>query len=524
MKLFAEVAVREMGAIGMISYNAKGDPTLLRWKGFHISGKETPFFGFHLCRNDAEYLKGLLRKGTVRVWVKIKSRFFKGKIENLYAIIRGRTKPEDEVILACHITHPRGLVSDDASGCGLILEIARVIKKLIDENKIKLPKRSIKFLFATHVVGSMAHTYHHYCQKDRMVGGLALDMVAEDLDKTGGGPLFLIRTPDSLPSYLPDFYHALLKEACKESSGFSPHFRFQEIKYNFCGEPCAFVDSTVGVPMVQFTCHNIYHHTNYDCVEKTSPKTLWRIGRVATLGTLIIANAGFLDILRIICEVIRFSSIRISEVAAETISKIISMIKSGASRDELVQAGIWGIKKIRHILSRDVDAVRSTLRLLNLCTTSERARLNKICEHSCHELKQKAKIEEQKLIQIFRTLTGIDLKSVPSKKCSELNIVPKRLYLGLFPMRYQFFEFISSLYDEWLKSYPKEELEELSTAVILEILNYIDGSRNITEIAEKVSLEYGYIKPEYVELILRVMENFGFVKLETIKKGQSRND
>ena len=47
---------------------------------------------------------------------------------------------------------------DSASGCAVMLEAARVLKKLIDEGKLPMPERSLRWLFMSECYGS--HQYN----------------------------------------------------------------------------------------------------------------------------------------------------------------------------------------------------------------------------------------------------------------------------------------------------------------------------------------------------------------------------
>lgn len=62
----------------------------------------------------------------------------------------------EEIVYSCHLDHPRPGANDNASGCATILEVARTLRKLIDEKRIPAPRRTIRFVWPPEIEGTMA--------------------------------------------------------------------------------------------------------------------------------------------------------------------------------------------------------------------------------------------------------------------------------------------------------------------------------------------------------------------------------
>jgi len=105
-------------------------------------------FGFVISPREGEKLEKELKKGKKKTYVEIESSFFPSKMKIVSAKIEG--EKDEEIILISHLCHPKPGGNDNASGVGLSLEIARVLKKF------KKPKRGIRILLVPEVHGTAA--------------------------------------------------------------------------------------------------------------------------------------------------------------------------------------------------------------------------------------------------------------------------------------------------------------------------------------------------------------------------------
>ncbi len=117
--------------------------------------------------------------------------------ENVVAVLKGTTKPDEYVVISSHLDHigvtAGGQINngadDDGSGTVAMLEIAQAFKKAADEGKG--PQRSIVFLHVTGeekgLLGSKYYTdYDPIFPLENTVANLNIDMIGRIDPKRGG--------------------------------------------------------------------------------------------------------------------------------------------------------------------------------------------------------------------------------------------------------------------------------------------------------------------------------------------------
>jgi len=144
---------------------------------------KTPSFGFGLSHRRGEELKARILRGekmTARAVVKTKTHSY--PYENVIATIQGTDLSEEEILLVAHLCHYKPGANDNGSGSASILEIGRALRRLIDEGKIKQPKRTIRFLWVPEMAGSIAYAATHPDLVENTIGGINFDMVGQYLN------------------------------------------------------------------------------------------------------------------------------------------------------------------------------------------------------------------------------------------------------------------------------------------------------------------------------------------------------
>lgn len=220
-------AVGELGAAGIISYapNQRSawwleDDRLVRW-GHLPSFPETESFGFMISLGEARDLITRLERGEdILFHAKVEARHVAGKYSFASAAIRGadRELGTEEIILTCHLDHPRPGANDNASGCVSILEVARTLNALIRENILPRPARTIRFLWPAEIEGSIIYLSQHD-DTSTIKANIHMDMV-------GGGPetksVFRISGgPISLPTFIADLGFEIGHFINAETEGFA---------------------------------------------------------------------------------------------------------------------------------------------------------------------------------------------------------------------------------------------------------------------------------------------------------------
>lgn len=204
----APLAVGRFGAAGIVSWaqNQKqawwgDDESLVRWG--HLSTFEHPTFAFMVSPARARAWQARLAKGeSVRLRADVKAGRKVGAYSIPTAVIPGRDRGH-EILLSCHLDHQAPGANDNASGCAGILEVARTLSKLIAENKLPMPARSIRFIWPPEIEGTIALLNAKPEFASRTLATIHLDMVGGNTEITKS-VLRVHRSPASLPSFVND--------------------------------------------------------------------------------------------------------------------------------------------------------------------------------------------------------------------------------------------------------------------------------------------------------------------------------
>jgi hypothetical protein len=205
------LGVTKYGAVGIISYAQNqhtgwwGENTdLVRW-GHLDTFSPTKTFAFMVSPKAAKSFKDrLARRERIRLHAMVKAGKHQGSYSVATAMIRGAdpTLSQEEIVFSCHLDHPNPGANDNASGCATILEVGRTLAKLINENRIPRPARTIRFVWPPEVEGTMAILNAKPEWAKRIKAVVHMDMVGAGLENksvfhVSGGP-------GSLPSFVYD--------------------------------------------------------------------------------------------------------------------------------------------------------------------------------------------------------------------------------------------------------------------------------------------------------------------------------
>lgn len=153
----ANLALKEFGAAGIVSYsNPTGHPfdrpDQIAWNGlggrvFSPAGGKTAF-AFNLSHRMGIELLEMLEKGEkLTVQAKVRATEYDAPMQVSTALIEGDGSSDQEITLVAHlfegVAKQGGM--DNSSGSAMILEIARVWKKLIDDGVLTPPGAAFAF-------------------------------------------------------------------------------------------------------------------------------------------------------------------------------------------------------------------------------------------------------------------------------------------------------------------------------------------------------------------------------------------
>lgn len=337
--VIVDKAVGELGAAGIISYAPnqksawwKEDDRLVRW-GHIGSFPKTNAFGFMISLGEARQLQQRLGKGEdIRFHAKIQARHYSGKYSLIDAAIAGSDKMlgKQEIVLTCHLDHPRPGANDNASGCVSILEVARTLKNLIDQNILPQPKRTIRFIWPAEIEGSLIYLVD---RKDthNIKANIHMDMV-------GGGPetkaIFRVSGgPMSIPTFISDLGHQVGHFVNQQSEA---HASGKKVKFPLTAteggkEPLMalmegismgsdhqiFNSGSWKIPgLYLHDWPDRYIHTNFDTAAMIDPTKLKRATFIGAISSWYLANMSLDDVTPILALLKSNAVIRTGELIA----------------------------------------------------------------------------------------------------------------------------------------------------------------------------------------------------------------
>lgn len=533
-KMVHEEAVFKRGAAGVITDTITFEMPNVResldipdahayqsiWPTAEEADKVT--FGFSLSKRQGEHLRALLKKGKkVKLRAKVDAKLFPNKLDVVTATIQGSIRPKEEVFLVAHLCHPKPSANDNASGSGLLMEIARTIRVLIDSGRIMPPARTIRFIWVPETFGSTAYLYSHEELLSRLIAGINLDMVGQNQELCRS-TLNLDCTPDSLPSFLNDLVYGLMEQSVKEydmPSSFgtsSSTFRYGCSVFSGGSDHAEFTDSTIGVPCVMLLqWPDLYYHTSMDTIDKVSEDSLRRVGWIAAVAALTLANASTEDAFLLASQTASRGAVRVKEAGKQATEELFKKKQDPRLREKpeelakgLAETVANCTNKLNHIMWREQEAVKSVKRV------STGPELNTFLVVNCEEIRELGKREIRRLEETLEFLaekSGLTIPGLPEPSGELKMLVPRRLFKGTF----DFGSLRKALGEKEYEWY--EDIIEKDAGFnkkMAEILNFMNGERSALEIMNAVSAEYSETNPESMLKFLRDLERLELVSFK----------
>ncbi len=319
-ELVQQLAVGRFGAAGIVSYaqNQKTawwgeDDTLVRW-GHLDSFSMQRTFAFMISPRQAAALRSRLAAGeAIRLEARVVASRHPGEYTIATAAIAGSdpSLSGQEIAFSCHLDHPRPGANDNASGCAAILEAARALAALVAEGKLPRPKRTIRFYWPPEIEGTMALLVSHPELAERLRAVVHMDMV-------GGGPVtkavfHVTRSPMSLPTFVNDVAEAfgafVNAESELHAAGSDARFPLvadgggkeallaQMKAFDVGSDHVVYTDSSFAIPSIYLAdWPDRYIHTTGDVPDNIDPTKLERAAFVGAASAWYLANLGTDDL------------------------------------------------------------------------------------------------------------------------------------------------------------------------------------------------------------------------------------
>ncbi len=473
----------KFGAIGALVYpdfpKSRIDPEMIVYDTLLGSKEdlEQSGFGFSISFEQAYQLKQLLFEGPVKLRVDIDTEVFDGKFHSLSAIIPGCKEPQKEIIIMGHLCHPNPGANDNASGSALTLEIARTIKRLLDQKRIEIPDYTIRFLWTAEYMGTVIWQKANTEFLKNCVAMINLDMVGLSLLKSGN-PLEISLESITNPSWFQILLPYLAHSVSNNSLSIATHGNHHPLIYRitpFVGgsDHTLFTDPFFGIPSVMFSGEDPFYHSSIDTPDKIDPT---RLKRVATM-TLFLAYFYGKQEKRNLKELFSLIQTRLQSIFTKGTMLIYTKFSSADS--DLLWQGDFLLELCYH---------HSESLLKNIHLQSEANEYFRFFEEF---IKDKYQFEHQQW-EKFRKIH----KSIQISKNQEKNSI--KFKRSNYKQRYQLNisgpvpnSILSSLFEFKIVQQLLKDVNSRFGGVILELFFLLRKKSSILEIWGYLSMEYG---------------------------------
>jgi Zn-dependent M28 family amino/carboxypeptidase len=510
-------ALDAAGVRGVISFNTREryfDPAQVVYSRGSYTDKENLKFGFSISwRQWSELLEDVESGQKITVRCKTKLGEYQDKFDHVFCWIPGSEPEKKGVIFTAHLFEgytKRG-ANDNMSGCVVQLEILRALTKLIAQEALPQPRRTIYFLWPNEISG----TYEHIKQNPEMVDkwsiNINMDMVGEGLRKNNA--LF---TMTECPNYLPSYQDALCDSIMNyvwrtndivylpdsprgrrggqyfpipmwEKNGSRDAFRYSTHLATGGSDHICFNNPMVGIPGIELNIWpDQWYHADTDTPDKSDPTQLKRTAFIGAAMAWAAANCTD-EVLDVLLE--KVSTFGYARVGQRELPKALGFIEQ-ADAENLQEAFNKAVNLVDLATTREAGAVGSTTEIY---TASDEA-VSLVKNYQAQWKFYQEALNQQ--LQQFAAMKAKQLKveaPVKAKPTAE-----EASYAKLIPAIHpeikatEFSLERSDNYQDYMEKNPDalKDLKLLSAQRRM-ILNYINGKRSILEIRRWVMAETG---------------------------------
>jgi hypothetical protein len=443
--------IRGRGAVGLIVYpdteRAAASYDLVQYVGLFPGAKDLDAapIGFSISRRAADRLIEQLGKGTVRLRGEVDAEYSDGAMRLLEAVIPGADPSAGEALLVAHLCHPRPSANDNASGSGLLLELARALRGLSEEAPLR---HTVRLLWVPEFNGTIPWAKANVEKLRNVRFVLNLDMVGQSPEAIGE-PFRVSRVPNARPTYLNACFEPILAriagdEATSSSQGSRRPLHWILDAPSGGSDHLVFQATPHGLPATMLHHDDPYWHTSMDTVDKVDPT------RLKQAGVLTAALAA------------------LPTWAADE-AKLLG--------EWLLAFGSWELARAGS-LTRRVEPKQGK-RLLATALSIEKAR-----GEALRALVGAAAWDLDRHVEALDSIAAALADGPPDAEKSEAPR-PRRVLDG--PVRFA----IVDGFTEEERTFFEEKLSANHRAVVESLVNLCDGGRTIEEIAMHLALDFG---------------------------------
>jgi aminopeptidase YwaD len=534
-----KLACDERGAAGILSYQQN---QVTGWSGDYLDnvrwGHLSPYnadnrFSFMISlRRAHDFQQRLARGEQVTLHAIVKAEMRPSNYEVVTAILPGSDAASEEIVFSCHLCHQKPGANDNASGAAAILEVARTLAALIKRGEIERPRRTIRFIWPPEINGTVAYFAEHPEIVHRMKAAIHCDMVGGNYAITKS-VLHITHTPASLPSCVNSVADAFadyaiagaskaasgagFEDALISSEGTKDSFVADITPYEMGSDHDVYQEGSFRIPTIYLRdWPDVFIHTNNDVPANIDSTKMKRSAFIAAASGYFLARAGAQEAARLADEVFARALARIPKQRERA-----SAIEASRAQDAEEEA--------RNIIARslesDAEAISSVLALAPTDKNLEAKVEALVDQLSGAWLVLTGRLTEQrKGNRIFFTLEQKEPSKEQSKPRSpkdasrprsigaDFRRVPARKVAG--PMSVYYYDYVAERAGGDLRAVERINAMSQGSIILYEILNLVDGKRNVQAIRDFLAAAYGPIAVEDVADYLRLLEKIGVVRME----------
>jgi aminopeptidase YwaD len=531
-----KLACDERGAAGVLSYQQN---QVTGWSGDYVDnvrwGHLSPYnaenkFAFMISlRLARDYQARLAHGEQVTLHAVVKAANKASNYEVVTAIIPGTDAAAEEIVFSCHLCHQKPGANDNASGAAAILEVARALNTLIQRGEIERPRRTIRFVWPPEINGTMAYFAEHPEIVKRMKAAVHCDMVGGNYAITKS-VLHITHTPASLPSAVNTvadvFAEYAINGTMKAASGegfedalIAPEGLKDSLvaditPFEMGSDHDVYQEGSVRIPTIYLRdWPDVFIHTNNDTPANIDPTKMKRSAFIAAASGYFLAHAGAREAERL---------------ADEVFARALARLPKQRVRANAMEAagGADGADEARNIIARTLESDAETLAsVLALAPTDKNLETKVeglVDQLSGAWLLLTGKLTEQR--KGNRVVFTLEAKEAPKeqkprspKEASrprqvDYRRVPVRKVTG--PMNIYYYDYVTEHAAGDLRAVERLGARADGGIIMYEILNLVDGKRNVQAIRDYLTAAYGPITVEDVADYLRLLEKIGVVRMD----------
>ena len=223
-----EQAVWKRGAIGILYFTTsrRDQQDQVPWTRIPVQNTDKTrdgTFAFVLSQREGLRLRGELAaaKAPYTVSGSVESVFHEQSSQSIVeAVIRGSAIHDQDIVLTGHLQEERFSANDDASGCANVLEIARALKRMIDDGRLPRPTRDIRFWWVDEISAPEQYFADQPRERAEFLVNINQDMVGAR-QSAGSRVQFVTRPPASRASFLGDIVESVVEALVQGNTAYS---------------------------------------------------------------------------------------------------------------------------------------------------------------------------------------------------------------------------------------------------------------------------------------------------------------